>query len=71
MNILFKLLVALVHGSALVVCSEALKRVQVDNSTLWVNAIVGINGVSVVECWGIQPPFVVSDQVSSSCLHIY
>lgn len=36
----------------------------IDNSTLWVSAIVGKNGVSTAECWGIQPPFVVSSQVS-------
>jgi hypothetical protein len=35
---------------------------RIDNSTLWVNAIVGKNDVSTVECWGIQPPFVVSSQ---------
>ncbi|KAJ8096294.1 hypothetical protein PM082_011449 [Marasmius tenuissimus] len=34
----------------------------VDNTTLWVNAIVGESGASTVECWGIQPPFVVSTQ---------
>ncbi|KAL0059837.1 hypothetical protein AAF712_013374 [Marasmius tenuissimus] len=36
----------------------------VDNTTLWVNAIVGESGASTVECWGIQPPFVVSTQVA-------
>ncbi|KAF5392195.1 hypothetical protein D9757_001523 [Collybiopsis confluens] len=35
---------------------------HVDNTTLWVSAIVGKNGVSTAECWGIQPPFVVSTQ---------
>lgn len=35
---------------------------RIDNTTLWVNALVGKSGVSTVECWGIQPPFIVSTQ---------
>ncbi|KAF9077177.1 small secreted protein [Rhodocollybia butyracea] len=44
------------------IAAAAKTPVQVDNTTLWVNAIVGKKGVSTVECWGIQPPFAVSSQ---------
>ncbi|KAG7086352.1 hypothetical protein E1B28_002313 [Marasmius oreades] len=60
-----KLVTALFFALSIVAEAKAqdlYQPVRVDNTTLWVNSIVGKNGVSTVECWGIQPPFVVSSQ---------
>ena len=65
MGILSSLLLALLITS---VQAQDITATRVDNTTLWVNAIVGKNGASTVECWGIQPPFVVSSQVSTTSL---
>lgn len=56
-------LVALVSAFASTAWAQAVTAIdRVDNSTLWLNAIVGKKNLSTVECWGIQPPFVVSTQ---------
>lgn len=34
-----------------------------DDSTLYINAIVGKGNVSTLECWGLIPGFTVSHQV--------
>ncbi|KIK62549.1 hypothetical protein GYMLUDRAFT_42018 [Collybiopsis luxurians FD-317 M1] len=57
MNLLF-IIPFLISGIA----ADTNHHITTDNTTLWVNAIVGKNGVSTAECWGIQPGFVVSTQ---------
>lgn len=58
MMFLAELLVFLLAG---LIALPAVHARHLDNSTLYVTAIVGKNNISTTECWALNPGFVAVD----------